>query len=606
MTRRVRLGIICALTALGAGGALASSAAAAPSVSIVGTVGAPATYSAAQLAAMTQTTETISGHTYQGVLLFTLVNGAAPVYPSPLPKNPTLRVIVTATSDTSGATGGPVTFGLGEFDTNFGNNQALIALTDNGVAPSGGPRLVLPRDTASTRFVDSVSQINVAVRNLVHSTPPAGGVNVQRAAGTTTLTATQLAALPQTTLMISFLAGTSPTNDTENGPILSDVLTAAGVTPDANTYVAAVAPDDYVAAVTPAEATIGARPLMLSTSETVTATGAPTTNTPRLVTSGDVKGGRYVSNVTDLVVGEGAVAPPTASSGGAFSVTASGAGMSGTVNATGLPTSYVFEYGPTLSFGSISTPISAGSGTAATPVSATLSGLAPQTTYFYRLVTTSSAGTAFGIVRSFTTAGTPLAPSAVTLPASAMTNTTASLAGQVNPHGQQTAFTFEYGTSQSFGSISPVVALDAAAAPESVSATISGLMADTTYYYRLVASNATGPGTGAVMTFSTGPGGVPIVTTGTASAITSSGATLSATVNPHGSQTAFTFEYGLTNAFGSISVVDNAGSTNGVQSVSLPITGLMPATTYRFRIVATNAAGMAVGTVQNVTTAAAA
>lgn len=66
------------------------------------------------------------------------------------------------------------------------------------------------------------------------------------------------------------------------------------------TWVAAVGSDGYLATVTPAEAFIGGRPLLLSLVEN----GAPLAQ-PRLVTDGDVKGGRYVSMVVDLVVGQG-------------------------------------------------------------------------------------------------------------------------------------------------------------------------------------------------------------------------------------------------------------------------------------------------------------
>jgi hypothetical protein len=84
-----------------------------------------------------------------------------------------------------------------------------------------------------------------------------------------------------------------------------------------------------------------------------------------------------------------------------------------------------------------------------------------------------------------------------------------------------------------------------------------------------------------------------------ASAVSATGATLSGTVDAQGSPTAFTFEHGLTNAFGSISAVDSAGS----QQVSLTITGLTPGTQYRYRIVATNANGTTAGSVGSFTTA---
>jgi phosphodiesterase/alkaline phosphatase D-like protein len=107
------------------------------------------------------------------------------------------------------------------------------------------------------------------------------------------------------------------------------------------------------------------------------------------------------------------------------------------------------------------------------------------------------------------------------------------------------------------------------------------------------------------MTFSTGPGGAPIATTGAATAVTPTGATLAATVDAHGSSTAYTFEYGTTNAFGSISAVDNAGAANGAQSLSLPVSGLQPGTTYLYRVVATNQNGTTTGSVQTFTTPAA-
>jgi len=295
---------------------------------------------------------------------------------------------------------------------------------------------------------------------------------------------------------------------------------------------------------------------------------------------------------------------PTVTTGLPNSVGNTTASLSGTVNPNGVATTFTFEFGTSTAFGSITTPTSAGAGTSPLSVTANLSGLAPNTTYFYRLVATNSSGvTSTGIVRSFRTTGTASPPVALTGAASAITTSGATLNGQVNPRGSQTAYTFEYGTSTAFGSLTPVVALDNADALEPVSATLTGLAPNTTYFYRTVATNAAGTTAGPVSAFSTGPGGVPVVATGAATGVTATSATLNGTVNANGSQTAYTFEYGTTNAFGSISAVESAGSVSGANPFALPITGLSPNTTYLYRIVATNANGTATGQIASFQTA---
>ena len=63
------------------------------------------------------------------------------------------------------------------------------------------------------------------------------------------------------------------------------------------------------------------------------------------------------------------------------------------MNPQGSSTSWYFQYGPSASYGSKTSAKSAGSGTAATGVSAAITSLEAGTTYHYRLVGTSNAGT---------------------------------------------------------------------------------------------------------------------------------------------------------------------------------------------------------------------
>jgi hypothetical protein len=279
----------------------AATAQAAP-VAVDGAVATPATYSITQLQALTQTSLVVPRSplrsrttTYTGVLLRDLVLAAQPVLPVG-PRNPSLRLTITV----QGSHGGGVTVTLGELDPFFGNHPAILALTQDGRALGGnGPELVLD-DSLALRRIDRIDRITVSVQNPTPTIPPsAGAVTVRDGARSTVLTAQRLAALPARTLTVNFLTGTTPTTRTETGPRLDRVLVAAGINPLAVAWVAGVAGSDgYVATVTPAEDWVGGRELMLSLVE-----DGATLVQPRLIAGGDVRGGRYVTGVTDLVVG---------------------------------------------------------------------------------------------------------------------------------------------------------------------------------------------------------------------------------------------------------------------------------------------------------------
>jgi hypothetical protein len=95
----------------------------------------------------------------------------------------------------------------------------------------------------------------------------------------------------------------------------------------------------------------------------------------------------------------------------------------------------------------------------------------------------------------------------------------------------------------------------------------------------------------------------PTVATGSATAITSSGATLNGTVNPDGSATSFHFDWGLTSAYGTSSTSRSAGSGTKSVAESLKLHGLIPGTVYHYRIVAVNRFGASAGADRRLTTA---
>jgi hypothetical protein len=95
----------------------------------------------------------------------------------------------------------------------------------------------------------------------------------------------------------------------------------------------------------------------------------------------------------------------------------------------------------------------------------------------------------------------------------------------------------------------------------------------------------------------------PAATTGPASALTDHSAALSGSVNANGAPTSYRFEYGPTTAYGSSTPTVGAGSGTGAVAAAATLTGLSPATTYHYRLVATNGGGATKGTDQTFTTA---
>lgn len=96
-------------------------------------------------------------------------------------------------------------------------------------------------------------------------------------------------------------------------------------------------------------------------------------------------------------------------------------------------------------------------------------------------------------------------PMVATRPAGAVTATTATINGEVDAQGLETRYSFEYGTSTSYGASAPASggAAGSGVSEHAVNTTLTGLQPDTTYHYRLLASNGAGASTGADATFRT-------------------------------------------------------------------------------------------------------
>ncbi len=91
----------------------------------------------------------------------------------------------------------------------------------------------------------------------------------------------------------------------------------------------------------------------------------------------------------------------------------------------------------------------------------------------------------------------------ITQAAANVQSTEAKLNGIVNPEGVETQYHFEYGTTTSYGSHTPEVGAGSGVRNQTGSQTITGLAASTTYHFRVVATNSTGPTDGMDHTFTT-------------------------------------------------------------------------------------------------------
>jgi len=169
---------------------------------------------------------------------------------------------------------------------------------------------------------------------------------------------------------------------------------------------------------------------------------------------------------------------------------------------------------------------------------------------------------------------------AATLPATNVTTTTATLNGtdDTNP-----TTTFQYGTTTTYG-----LTASASVVGGEAHADVSGLSPNTTYHYRIAGGND--------VTFRTAPNPTPPgVTDQHATGVTTSGAHLSAALDPNGAATSYYFQYGRSTSYGNRSTPATMPAGTSPVAVAADISGLRPYTRYHWRLYAKNSAGITRG-----------
>ena len=215
---------------------------------------------------------------------------------------------------------------------------------------------------------------------------------------------------------------------------------------------------------------------------------------------GDVAGG--VLSFTSAAIA------PSATTSSATSISPTSATLNGNVTDNGL-----YGYGgPSTSC----TFLLSGSPSGGTPVGAStspftgtvgenvnLTGLTPNTTYYFQIVASNSNGSASGSWVSFTT----LAASAPTVNTDAATSigaTTATLQGDLNPNGFDTQGYFQWGTTTAYGNTTSNQDQGSGTSDVGFSQALTGLTTGATYHYRAVGTNIGGTNYGADAQFTVG------------------------------------------------------------------------------------------------------
>ena len=206
--------------------------------------------------------------------------------------------------------------------------------------------------------------------------------------------------------------------------------------------------------------------------------------------------------------------------------------------------------------------------------------------------------------------GSATPPSVATGSASGVGTGSTTVSGTVSPNGTATTYQFDYGTSTNYGSQAPAPPDPSAGSgttAQTESTTLTGLIPNTLYHYRIEATNAGGTSDGADQTFTTTEAGTsptPIVATGSALNVGTFGpgsATVSGTVNANGEAATYGFDYGTSTNYTSQTISEPISSTTA-EFVDAGLTGLSPNTVYHYRIEATDAWGTNYGADQTFTT----
>ena len=197
-------------------------------------------------------------------------------------------------------------------------------------------------------------------------------------------------------------------------------------------------------------------------------------------------------------------------------------------------------------------------------------------------------------------AQTTSAPTVTSASARAITASGATLGGTVNPNSSATEYAFQYGPTSSYGEETTLTSAGSANTASAVSGVLTGLRAGTTFHFRMIAINTGGTAVSGDQSSTTAgsppaPSTAPTATTGSASAVGQTEATLGGTVSPKGQTTTYYFEYGTNGDYGYQTSPQSAAANASAGPVSVTVSNLSLGTTYHYRLVALSRGGVTLG-----------
>ncbi len=189
-------------------------------------------------------------------------------------------------------------------------------------------------------------------------------------------------------------------------------------------------------------------------------------------------------------------------------------------------------------------------------------------------------------------------PDAATGKASKLTRTTASLSGSIDGEGKAASYSFQWGESEALGQATPLQG--AGTGEEKVSATLTGLHAGRTYYFRILAENENGSNYGVIHEFQTPP--AVELNSGPVKELKPESATLTGSLTPAGFDTKYFFQWGASTSYGGVTPTVDAGSGSSAVPAEAALQGLSPNSTYHYRLVGENEFGITYGADEKFTT----